>query len=144
VSSTLLSRPLRLLVAEDSEDDFEILLRELRRGGYEVTAMRVPLQPDGGVSKVGRFVSLYGVSGPDGLALTEDDSLCVAHASLGAVFVFAASGEPRWRIASCAGKTTTNVAFGGTAWRTLYITESATGSILCADLPVAGKRLPLV
>ena len=32
---------LRLLVAEDSEDDYEILLRELRRGGYEVTAMRV-------------------------------------------------------------------------------------------------------
>ncbi|CAN5919436.1 hypothetical protein BH11MYX3_BH11MYX3_20840 [soil metagenome] len=32
---------LRLLVAEDSEDDFEILLRELRRGGYEVTARRV-------------------------------------------------------------------------------------------------------
>ncbi len=32
---------LRVLVAEDSEDDFEILLREFRRGGYEVTAMRV-------------------------------------------------------------------------------------------------------
>ncbi len=32
---------LRLLVAEDSEDDFEILLRELRRGGYLVTASRV-------------------------------------------------------------------------------------------------------
>ncbi|MEO7095968.1 MAG: histidine kinase dimerization/phospho-acceptor domain-containing protein, partial [Polyangiales bacterium] len=28
-------------MAEDSEDDFEILLRELRRGGYEVSAMRV-------------------------------------------------------------------------------------------------------
>jgi signal transduction histidine kinase len=33
--------PLRILVAEDSEDDFEILLRELRRGGYDVTATRV-------------------------------------------------------------------------------------------------------
>ena len=104
---------------------------------------RVPLQPDGGVSKVGRFVSLYGASGPDGLAMAEDDSLCVAHASLGAVFVFAASGEPRWRIASCAGKTTTNLAFGGAARSTLYITESATGSILAAALPVAGRALPL-
>ncbi len=104
---------------------------------------RVPLQPDGGVSKVGRFVSLYGASGPDGLAMTEDDSLCVAHASLGAVFVFAASGEPRWRIASCAGKTTTNLAFGGAARSTLYITESSTGSILAAAVPVAGKALPL-
>ena len=33
--------PLQLLVAEDSEDDFEILVRELRRGGYAVTAERV-------------------------------------------------------------------------------------------------------
>jgi gluconolactonase len=105
---------------------------------------RVPLQPDGGVSKVGRFVSLFGTSGPDGLAMAEDDSLCVAHASLGAVFVFAASGEPRWRIASCTGKTTTNLAFGGKARSTLYITESSTGSILAAALPVAGKALPLV
>jgi signal transduction histidine kinase/DNA-binding response OmpR family regulator len=33
--------PLQLLVAEDSEDDFEILLRELRKGGYAVSAERV-------------------------------------------------------------------------------------------------------
>jgi len=32
---------LQLLVAEDSEDDFEILLRELRKGGYTVAAQRV-------------------------------------------------------------------------------------------------------
>jgi len=32
---------LRLLVAEDSEDDFEILVRELRRSGYQLTALRV-------------------------------------------------------------------------------------------------------
>ncbi len=35
---------LRLLVAEDSEDDFEILLRELRRGGYDIHAERVASQ----------------------------------------------------------------------------------------------------
>ncbi|MEO8700731.1 MAG: response regulator [Kofleriaceae bacterium] len=32
---------LRLLVAEDSADDYELLLRELRRGGYAVIAERV-------------------------------------------------------------------------------------------------------
>jgi DNA-binding NtrC family response regulator len=32
---------LRLLVVEDSEDDYDILLRELRRGGYELDATRV-------------------------------------------------------------------------------------------------------
>ena len=33
--------PLRLLVAEDSEDDYELLLRELRKGGFVVSAERV-------------------------------------------------------------------------------------------------------
>jgi two-component system, cell cycle sensor histidine kinase and response regulator CckA len=33
--------PLRVLVVEDSEDDMLLLLRELRRGGYEVEATRV-------------------------------------------------------------------------------------------------------
>jgi signal transduction histidine kinase len=35
------SKPLRVLVIEDSEDDALLLLRELRRGGYEPTAERV-------------------------------------------------------------------------------------------------------
>jgi signal transduction histidine kinase len=35
-----MDRQLRLLVAEDSEDDFEILLRELKRSGYSVVATR--------------------------------------------------------------------------------------------------------
>jgi signal transduction histidine kinase len=39
--ATSANAPLQLLVAEDSEDDFEILLRELRKGGYVVKAERV-------------------------------------------------------------------------------------------------------
>lgn len=35
------ARPLRLLLVEDSEDDALLLLRELRRSGYEVTHIRV-------------------------------------------------------------------------------------------------------
>ncbi len=35
-----MDRQLRVLVAEDSEDDFEILLRELKRGGYSIVATR--------------------------------------------------------------------------------------------------------
>src|SRR5690606_27823002 len=33
--------PLRLLVVEDSDDDYQILLREVRRGGYDITSSRV-------------------------------------------------------------------------------------------------------
>ncbi len=36
-----MATPLRVLIVEDSADDAELLLRELRRGGYEPTAERV-------------------------------------------------------------------------------------------------------
>jgi gluconolactonase len=36
---------------------------------------------------------------------------------------------------------TTNVAFGGPDNKTLYITESRSGSILTVRLPTAGKRM---
>ena len=35
------SESLRLVIVEDSEDDARLILRELRRGGYDVTARRV-------------------------------------------------------------------------------------------------------
>ncbi|HLL23484.1 MAG TPA: ATP-binding protein, partial [Kofleriaceae bacterium] len=41
MSATISITKLRLLVAEDSEDDYELLLRELRKGGFEVTSVRV-------------------------------------------------------------------------------------------------------
>jgi two-component system, cell cycle sensor histidine kinase and response regulator CckA len=40
-SESLMSTPLRVLIIEDSEDDALLLLRELRRGGYDVTYQRV-------------------------------------------------------------------------------------------------------
>jgi gluconolactonase len=58
----------------------------------------------------------------------------VAHASLGHVFVFAPNGELIARIKSSAGSACTNVAIGGNNADRLYITESATGSILVADI----------
>src|SRR3989441_10695235 len=36
-----MSTPLRVLIVEDSEDDTSLLVRELRRGGYELTFERV-------------------------------------------------------------------------------------------------------
>src|SRR6266849_6742686 len=36
-----MSTPLRVLIVEDSEDDMALLVRELRRGGYEPTFERV-------------------------------------------------------------------------------------------------------
>jgi len=102
---------------------------------------RLPIMQDGGVSKVGMFVQLSGGTGPDGLAICADDGLMVAHVGLGSIWGFTRLGEPRWRIRSPEGETTTNLAFGGPGNRRLYITESESGSILAADLPVAGKPM---
>jgi gluconolactonase len=103
---------------------------------------RVPLLPDGGTAKVGRFCTMFGTSGPDGLAMDEAGNLYVAHASLGHVLVFAPNGEWIARIKSCTGTTVTNVAFGGPGRRQLFITESLTGTVLVADVPQAGITLP--
>ena len=94
---------------------------------------RLPFMKDGSVSKVGRFCSLFGPSGPDGMTMDRAGRLFVAHASLGHVFVFAPNGECIARIKSCAGQSCTNVAISG-ANRSLYITESVTGTVLVADI----------
>ncbi len=101
---------------------------------------RVPLLPDGGTMKVGTFIQLSGgYGGPDGLAMDEDGNLAVAHVGMGAVWVFSPLGEPLYRIRSCEGLATTNVAFGGRENRTLYITESDSGCILQCELSVPGR-----
>ena len=102
---------------------------------------RVPLHPDGSTSKVGAFITMSGGSGPDGMALADDGSLAVAHVGLGAVWIFDRLGEPRARIVSCEELSTTNVAFGGPANTTLFITESDSGTILVADAGIAGRAL---
>jgi len=95
---------------------------------------RLPFMKDGSVSKVGRFCSMFGPSGPDGMTMDKDGRLFVAHASLGHVFVFAPNGELIARIKSCAGASCTNVAIGGNNRDRLYITESASGTVLVADI----------
>jgi gluconolactonase len=100
---------------------------------------RLPLHPDGTTSKVAAFITLSGgLSGPDGVAIDEQGGLAVAHCGLGTVWLFDRLGEPRYRIRSCEGISTTNLAFGGTNNRSLFITESDTGTILRAEVPVAG------
>lgn len=104
---------------------------------------RLPLLSGGGTSKVGIFTQLAGgISGADGLALDENGNLYVADAGNGCVWVFTPYAEPLHRIRSCtSGRTLTNMAFGGDKNRTLFMTDASTGTILCADLEVPGKRM---
>lgn len=102
---------------------------------------RMPLMRDGNVSKVGLFFQFFGSSGPDGLAMDEAGNLVVAHASLGSAFVLSKKGELLYQVCACRGGTVTNAAFGGEDRRNLYLTESETGCILVARMPVPGRLM---
>ena len=124
------------LVMNAAED---VLYVAMTRGN---AIWRLPLMPDGAVSKVGVFIQLSGgLSGPDGLALDTSGGLWIAHAGNGCVWGFSHTGEPLWRVRSSTGITTTNVAFGGPDNRFLYVTESETGTILRVHVEHPGKSM---
>ncbi|MBV7481384.1 SMP-30/gluconolactonase/LRE family protein [Bordetella sp. BOR01] len=100
---------------------------------------RVPIVK-GRAVKVGTFLQLSGGIGPDGLALNVAGGLTVAHAGMGAAWVFSERGEPLYRINTPAGAMSTNIAYGGPQNKDLFITESASGQIFRASLAVAGER----
>lgn len=103
---------------------------------------RVPI-PTPGVKpiRVGVAIQLSGGNGPDGLAMDEDDNLFVAQNKLGCIWGFDRRGVPICRIQSCTGDDTTNMAFGGVDHRSLFITESHSGTILRAELERPGQTL---
>ncbi|ANN79480.1 SMP-30/gluconolactonase/LRE family protein [Bordetella flabilis] len=101
---------------------------------------RGPLLPDGSLSKVGAFRTFFGASGPDGLAMDADNRLVVAHASLGGAFLVEANGDVTHFIRSPMGGTVTNIAYRPGTSR-LVMTESASGTILEAELPAPGAAL---
>ena len=88
---------------------------------------RMPLMPDGSVSKAGQFFTSYGPSGPDGLAMDAGGRLIVCNPGLGLAWVLNARAEPEevWRTAP--GTSLTNVAFHGGK---PYFTDSTHGRIL--------------
>jgi gluconolactonase len=103
---------------------------------------RVPLLMDGAVvSKVGTFIQMSGGNGPDGVAIDEDDNLVVCHVGFGAVWLFSNRGEPMLRIDVPKGRYTTNACYGGPDNKTLFFTESATGIVYPAPMPVAGREI---
>lgn len=124
------------LVLNLAEDQ---LLVAMTRGN---SVWRLPLMADAQVSKAGVFLHLSGgLSGPDGMALDETGGVWVAHAGNGCVWGFSRLGVPLYRVTSTTGLTTTNLAFGGEDLRDVFITESDTGNILRARLPVAGAPM---
>jgi gluconolactonase len=115
--------------------DERVLYLAVTRGNQ---VWRVPLLDDGSVSKVSAFFTSYGPSGPDGLAVDEGGRLIVANPGLGVAWVLNHRAEPELVLRSPAGASLTNLAFGGADRKTLYCTESVSGSVLRATLDAAG------
>lgn len=118
--------------------DGRVLYLAVTRGNC---VWRVPLMADGSVSKVSQFFTSYGPSGPDGLAVDAEGNLLVCNPGLGYVWLLNPRAEPItiWR--SPKGISTTNIAFGGPDRRTVFCTESVSGSILTAHAPQPGVPL---
>lgn len=118
--------------------DESVLYLAVTRGNC---VWRVPLLADGSVAKVSQFFTSYGPSGPDGLACDAQGRLVVANPGLGYVWVLNARAEPVLVLRGPEGASTTNVAFGGSDRRRLFVTDSTHGDVLYADLEVAGLAL---
>ena len=112
--------------------DMRVLYVALTRANQ---VWRAPLLGDGSISKMVALQTFFGPAGPDGMALDRHGRLLVAHASLGCVFVLNALGEVTHLLRSpIPNSMVTNVA----CWPgrdAVVITESASGSVLVADLP---------
>ena len=84
-----MNKALRVLIVEDSEDDARLLLRELRRGGYDpafervetADAMRAALDPAAGSGRRWDVIlsdySMPQFSGPAALALLQAEGMDV-------------------------------------------------------------------
>jgi gluconolactonase len=108
---------------------------------------RVPVMADGSASKVGLFIQMTGGhGGPDGMALDDEGGLAIAHPGT-SVWRFDSLGRPTHVLDAGDDIFCTNVAYGGADNRSLFVIVSRRGNridggvILCAEMPVAGKRM---
>ena len=75
------------------------------------------------------------------MAMDQVGNLVVAQVGSGCAWQFSPLGEPLARIRSCTGLLITNMAYGGPKGRTLYMTESETGTVLTAELEAPGQAM---
>jgi gluconolactonase len=104
---------------------------------------RLPVMADSQISKTGSCIQVSGGVGPDGIEMAADNGLYVCHINMG-MWLFDAHMLPTHLIYSedkHRHDHITNVAFGGSDFKTAYMTEAMSGDILMAKVPVPGKKL---
>jgi gluconolactonase len=100
---------------------------------------RLPLMAGGTPSKTGVAIQLSGGhAGPDGVETDDEDGLVVCHLGVG-IWRFDRNCLPTHLVhAGEAHRLMTNIAFRE---KRLYITDSANGEIVTAEMPFAGKKM---
>jgi gluconolactonase len=103
---------------------------------------RVPLNfhSSGEAGRVGIYIQLSGGTGPDGLAMSDEGHLVVAHIGMGSVWIFDPWGVPMARV-KLPGRAVTNLAFDPSEPDMLYMTEADSGCIYRAKVPCSGMRM---
>lgn len=104
---------------------------------------RLPVMADGSVSKTGVAIQLSGgVGGPDGIEMDSENGLLVCQLGVG-IWRFDSNMLPTHLVHSENPNHhhLANIAFGGPDRKTMYITDSLSGDVLVAHMPVAGKLL---
>jgi gluconolactonase len=103
---------------------------------------RMPVTRDGVTGKVNVFAHTPGgMSGPDGLAVDAEGGVGVANPGHGCIWLIDRRGVPKFRIESCAGHAITNLAYDPSDLHRLVFTDSDTGQVLEARVPVRGHLL---
>lgn len=115
--------------------DEKVLFVAMTRGN---SVWRVPLQADGSVSKVSQFFTSYGPSGPDGMTVDAEGRVLFANPGLGRAWVLNHKAEPDEILVSPEGASLTNLCYGGPDMKTLFMTESVSGTVLKARMATPG------
>ncbi len=98
--------------------------------------LRFNILPDGSLSDREVFVNLPG-GDPDGINFDQAGNLYVAHFGSGQLIIISPHGKILQKIKT-PGERPTNVEFGGTDNKTLYLTETETNGIYIINVSIAG------
>lgn len=94
---------------------------------------------DGSLEKQTTFAELPG-GDPDGIAFDKNENLYAAHFGGGAIYVIDPTGNIMYKIKT-PGLKPSNIEFGGSDYKTLFLTEDETNSVYETKMRVEGLKL---
>src|SRR5690606_33860472 len=101
--------------------------------------LKFDVDEKGNVNNKSVFVDLPG-GDPDGIAFDVEENLYAAHFGSGTIFIISPDGTIKEEI-KAPGKKPSNIEFGGTDMKTLFITEDETNSVYKTSVKTAGLKL---